>query len=522
MSVNKNAKGPIILVNMFSGSFLDENIAHEIINIFRTDDTEENYVYLPRNGNMSSNVIKRAIKKGEPVRLVMVHRLEPYRFEVLGRAIVDSSVYLNEQGTFDFDDFYKPDRQEALLDSIKYGGVSVKSVMEAVGQRFDGGKEKVTFKVMECLRPKYQVVINNIKNEGKRGFEEREQEGNLVKREGGFPVELNILMLSRESQSPRNIFRNHRAYVLPKGYEIGETRNGEEEDFQAQPYAYDQLDALFTSDEGWESFPTVDEFRAQHDVPCSPEGRFLSLLNREDSELAYSNLLAYFLDESDELSRLFLELLFEKSDSCLAPAPTQLIPLDIARERKHIDILIDTLDRVLILENKVNARLDEDGRQPYGGNRKPAGGQLQRYVDEIVGILRKKQSENLEDGRRVIDKKISVFIICPTRSSLYQEYKKYCESGGREGLMRYVFIADDNNEELDVSVISYGEILKVLTRFSKESIENSNLPYFNDFIDVLEWQENGHFATQSGRLLNVSHKRFLRALEIAKAQELVN
>lgn len=504
MSENEKAKGPIILVNMFSGSFLEENIAHEIINIFKTDDNQ-NYVYLPANGNMSNVIIKKAIEKDEEVRILFVHKMDSGKYEVLGRAVVDNSVYRDTSNRIMVNQFYENQSQQNLINQeLVYGGKSICSIMEAVGQRFDGEQEKVTFKVKECLRPKSQILINLVNDLRKNTFASGIKKATWAAGNASdLPGQIDISMISRESKKPRVLFRTQREFILPVGYEAngGKTYNREVE-AHIQPYAYRQLDSLFGLRDNWEEFPTVEEYRKRPRNLQPEDGRFLALINKDDSELAYSNMLAHFLDENDDICSAFIRFLLGKTDPGHNPSQVELIPLDIAREKKHVDILIDTLDRVFILENKVNACLDEDREQNEDGVRE---GQLGRYVDAVLDFLG--------------DKAISVFVICPSRNKLYTDYKTYCRTDGREGQLRKVYLDVANRQTVQVLVISYKEILDVLDDFSNVCGGCRENEYFCDFKEMLRWQESEHQTTQSGKLLELSHKRFLRALRISELKE---
>ncbi len=48
----------ILIVKMYVGDFNNENIGHEIINFFKTDDNEE-YIYVPAYGGMELVIMKK-------------------------------------------------------------------------------------------------------------------------------------------------------------------------------------------------------------------------------------------------------------------------------------------------------------------------------------------------------------------------------------------------------------------------------------------------------------------------------
>ena len=246
-----------------------------------------------------------------------------------------------------------------------------------------------------------------------------------------------------------------------------------------------------------------------------PRGGFLSLIGKEDSELAYSDMLAYFLDKDDDLCKQFVELLLNEFDEfeIKGSQAWESISYDIGRERKKIDLLINTANRTFIIENKVNAELREDRSDQVSNgmneHEKLAGGQLQDYVDKI--------EKDFEKGGRK-KKEIMVYIICPSWNQLYKDYESYRDSKGMGGLLRKVKVKrGDGSEKKSVPVISYRAICNVLESHRNDWDEDSpERRYFEEFIKMLKWQEKHDCDDQNQRFLDLSRKRFERAIEIAR------
>ena len=116
-------------------------------------------------------------------------------------------------------------------------------------------------------------------------------------------------------------------------------------DKQKDDTRYKELVKLFATDENWEELRPLNESDLLSE-DNKRHGRFLSLINKEDSELAYSNLLAHFLNENDKLGSRFIEFLW-KISNIGDPSDADLVLLDVFREKMHIDLLINTKKRVV-------------------------------------------------------------------------------------------------------------------------------------------------------------------------------
>ena len=111
---------------MYAGKYLEENIGHEIINTFKTDDGE-NYIYISSSGFINSEY--RNTKYVLLVRLINQHC-----FEVLGYAgdlsllLSEESLKRNNQKEAGIID---SELQSTLIEknSIKYGGVKINDLL---------------------------------------------------------------------------------------------------------------------------------------------------------------------------------------------------------------------------------------------------------------------------------------------------------------------------------------------------------------------------------------------------------
>ena len=472
--MGEEIKDTILLINMFSGDYLVDHFAHEMINIFKTDDEVadgvRNYIYVPDDGRVNPNV-------WDVEKVIMVRHLGLGRYEVIGCA--KGLKNISQEG------------QEMLLKTLKYGGKSLQSIMTAAGQPFD--HEKVTFEASYCMRPTEPLYID------------------AMKTVQDMP---NELILKQDSQDGRS-----------KAFSMRQRRY-----FKPDDKIYACLDSLLTSsDYSWEEFPTFKEYDLQKQEEV--EKRFLSLINKEDSELAYSNLIAHFLNENDGLCRSFLKLLLDRdrvlkkllgmlgSDEAGIQEEDLLSfgvideVTGVSREKDHIDLLIDTKNARIILENKVNSGLDE-GADPQAGDviengrriRYAEDGQLQRYVKAIAESLQEKE--------------LMVFTICPSRNELFQEYEWFMNSNGKDGLLRMLRLKRDDESEMEeripVPVVSYGEIHSVFKKHIEDyQDETREKIYFEDLVAMLDQQDKRSRSDLSDKFLDSSCERFSRAIKRA-------
>lgn len=116
---------------MFTGDYLNDNIGHEIINLFK-DDNGENYIYLCKDG-------KYDIKNGEPDYVIQVRRPHntTHTLEIINIA-TGISVFNGKQ------------------EDIKYGGVPVTEIFKYNSRQQD---VCITFKAKKVIKPSLPIYI---------------------------------------------------------------------------------------------------------------------------------------------------------------------------------------------------------------------------------------------------------------------------------------------------------------------------------------------------------------------------
>ena len=143
----------IILNRMYAGSYLDEdeNIGHEVINLFR-DDNESNYIYINQKGDINK-------KSNDSVEAVLlVKYVEKGVLEVVAKAEDLQQVYYKKNN---FDEEIKDQIEYIKEHHITYGNVLLSDIYQ------NGNTELlITFKTNKLRTVKKPVFL--IEDESKR------------------------------------------------------------------------------------------------------------------------------------------------------------------------------------------------------------------------------------------------------------------------------------------------------------------------------------------------------------------
>ena len=142
-----------VIARMYAGSYLEDNLGGEAINLLH-DDHNNNYIFVGPYGFINP-------KYDDTVEAIVLTRL--YKngvFEILGIALTDK----NSQVTYRhfnkrlerIEECKKELDEYASLNDIRYGGVSLKDIH---GGKFDGAD--ITFKSVKLLLPKISLFITD-------------------------------------------------------------------------------------------------------------------------------------------------------------------------------------------------------------------------------------------------------------------------------------------------------------------------------------------------------------------------
>lgn len=233
-----------ILVNrMYAGDYLKDNIGHEIINLFKTDDGD-NYIYVNPYGTLG-------VGHDEVESILLVRRLEGGILEIIAKAEKLERIVTNKRG----DDLLNDQKDYLKSHGIVYGKVPLDRI-------FDGNESNstyVSFKAGEIKAPKAPIYLYNSKSKIKPD----EKYG--VKMEGNFASQY-----------------LHQFYNQNKN-------------------DYAVLRKILDDKSRWGDDPTklveVEFDKSKTNI--------LTILGKDHDELAYSNLIAYLLSSDEELSSNF-------------------------------------------------------------------------------------------------------------------------------------------------------------------------------------------------------------------------
>ena len=234
-----------ILVNrMYAGDYLKDNIGHEIINLFKTDDGD-NYIYVNPYGTLG-------VGHDEVESILLVRRLEGGILEIIAKAEKLERIVTNKSGG----DLLNEQKDYLKSHRIVYGKVRLDRI-------FDGNESNstyVSFKAGEIKAPKYPIYLYNSKSKIKP------DETYGVKMEGNFA-----------SQSLHQFYNQNK-----------------------NDYAV--LRKILDDKSRWGDDPTSKLVEVEFD---KSKTNILTILGKDHDELAYSNLIAYLLSSDEELSKDF-------------------------------------------------------------------------------------------------------------------------------------------------------------------------------------------------------------------------
>jgi len=321
----------IVFNRMYNGDYLNDNLGHEIINLYKSDNGN-NYIYLNHLGNFSAEHIGR-------VGAVLLVRTVPGKkmLEVLGLADGITDVYRPFQAA-------NADLKYIAENNITYGGV-------LLDQIFVSNEKKqttyITYKAEKVYKPVKTCYIKFAENNDESADE-------------------NCICL----------YQNKQAKASLKQYISEET-----------PQDYRVLFDFISNSSNWGS-----EVDVVSDQTVKEESlNFFKICGIENSELAFSNALAYFMKKYPHLLSLFAKEIIGK----------EFVPTDkfeIIRESEaNIDLLLKDRENLIVVENKIKSHIN--------------GLIFNRYSKELESTQLKKyydHAHKIANGRR-----LSFYVLLP-------------------------------------------------------------------------------------------------------------
>jgi hypothetical protein len=440
MKQNMNKEDLIIIDRMYIGPYIKdtENIGHEIINLYQPDNDDHTFVWLNGNGTIS----KKRVDGKKNILILLVRSFAKDVWEIIGKAHV---VKVSEAATKTRAkplDRENEQKKELTISGTKYGdltygGANIYDVMtQNTFHGVKGGHDIfATFECDDLCVPDAPLYITD--NKAK-----------------------NPSIVDLGTKFPRQSLRMF---------------------FSKDDTGFDILNDII-SGQTWN--PCVRKQCANQN--CNVRTRnIIERLGDADRELAISNLLAYHLKHcQNEIKDDFFEAL--KLDKGFKKDT-----YEVFREQGHVDILLLGKEHIIVIENKIGANIDWDGKDFEGQiNSVSSYVEPEKISKELKDELRReREGKNgkcsqlsryyiyarfLGEMKQVDQNNIAFCILCPN----------YEESLIKGSLKESLF-GDLYEKHLCLYADLKGVFSPLLNKepFKSSAVENI---YLNDFLDVLQ------------------------------------
>lgn len=294
----------ILLNIMYAGAYIEnDNIGHEIINLFKSDNGK-NYIYAMPYGTVAESHNDK-IKS-----VLLVRRCSANTLEVLAKT--DGKLKQRLMESFGRTDKNKEKAKardiqvkEIQDEKITYGG---KYLHEIFGKNNTNDRDiYITFEAEHVVKPKEPIYLTT--------------DEKLIGQK-------NYYFLS-DIQFPRQSM---------KGYLSTETNKAN----------YDLvMDKIINNADLWGERTRKVKIRSLNEK--DEEMTFLKIIGKEYDELSYSNMLAYFFQYAPETFCRFAKDVLGMDFNT---------DFTIAREQNNIDLLITDEQNVLVIENKIKSGIN--------------------------------------------------------------------------------------------------------------------------------------------------------------------
>lgn len=359
----KEAARSIVLNVMYNGKYLNENMGHEVINLFK-DDKDRNFLYLNPYGNFSS-ANKRKVEK----MLMVIPVPKKNMFEVVALATGLTEVFKpvkNYNPMLDRNEETEANRiayeevRNSQLKYIKDNEVTYGTI--PLDQLFGDDQQQavyITYQAEQVLKPKKRIFISF-------------QDG-------------------RDTETDESLYLSLETYK--------QTKMAQKQYITLQSDTDNKLDWYLLNDrvlenaERWEEYPS-DVFKLMAEYKYKEES-FFDICGIADSELAFSNALAHYIKK---YTYLFKDVFGITSETVF-----------VEREHEYIDILIKDGDKRIIVENKIHSAINRKKSD------KANESQLNRYWEQLT------------EKEGIAESDVTAFILCPEYvvEQMKEDVKRY-------------------------------------------------------------------------------------------------
>jgi hypothetical protein len=447
---SNNEKNVIVLNVMYSGKYLNDNMGHEIINLFKADNEIEvdgvkyqNFIYLNPYGNFSSAYTGRVKDM-----LMVISVPKKNMFEVVGKATDLVDIFTPVTGfNPKLDDKKTPQQQiaeekvrrsqEVKIKDLKYGG---KSLLEL----FDKDKQQaifVTFAAKSVCRPKKRLFIKFLPPV-KDGVEINPPSYYDRKSDSEDRFEVLLVSSRKANQSQKQYF---------------DAGSDDEEEIEDVSLLEELMaDKYWTTEKDREKIISTADSLKGKPLTFNKDTLF-NICRIGDDELVFSNALAFYIEKYPRLfSEIFCLGLNNMSDE------QHVI---IEREWNHIDIYVKVGDQRRIIENKIHSGINCSATEVANNQKQfpkaKKESQLGRYWTAVTKEL--KVTEDTEEAF------VKAFLLCP-------DYKYFELNSEKDD-----FIKGDK-----YTIIPYSELHRCLVESDVYKEEDKPDRNFQDFVNALK------------------------------------
>lgn len=429
MENNENQE-EIIINFMYSGGFLkNNNIGHEIINLFKADNGK-NYIYVLPLGTIGKG------HKDRIKTILLARFINKKTCEILAKATVLNQIDM----TFDSKKAsvkQKEDIQNYQNEYIKTNGVEYGGVL--LNKFFEGNEDStyihLTFEAKNVIKPIKPMYLICTQDNQTKHQSEGTQKAN--EKEDGYYIELKtITELSN---------RGSRLY-------FSSVENSTE---------YAELQNIINTRDYWKDENETVKLDNDTSNPKKKSVNFLQIMKKDHEEVIFSNLLAYFFTiNKDAFCRFAARVLHIESFNK---------KFEVIREsEKNIDLFIKGESHVIVIENKIKSGIN--GQVSKGKNHQD---QLDKYYKHVNEKYQKESKEESE-------KKYSChfFILVPNYSQLNHQTS---EENGKK-------IIRKKNESGEIvyeyTLINYSDVYDFFKNDEVKSLYKDE-KYFDEFLSAL-------------------------------------
>lgn len=358
MNDSRAKRNEIVLNRLFAGSFLDDHIGHEIVNLYK-DDRGDNYIYIQPYGTYSCEHQDRI------EYVLLVRGVEgKHSVQVLGLATGLTDLY---DSSLNADVMWKKQKQYIIDKGISYNGTSVLDIFERNGENVDVQSVYFSMKAERVLRPNRPVY--------------------LVYGSDNPIVDKTAIVYNLNAGQPKCSLKQYFC------------QSGNTEDYATLTDLIDRKDL-------W----AIDTDRVQKNATQKlHEDSFWTVCAIEDYELAWSSAYAYFM-------RKYPQLVVDFAKEHLGIRVKSFGIVE--RETDNIDILLENDDQIVVVENKITSKIN--GVEVR--DNKLVASQLAKYyikaVERACQRKAKDYSEFAELERRC-PKRISCYVLTPNYNPIY-------------------------------------------------------------------------------------------------------